>query len=382
MYNFTTEEKKILYNIDNEDVTLGPMVNSLVLIVKISSKCNLHCKYCDADIYSNKLLEFNTLAKIIKKSFEVSNRVNFIWHGGEPLIAGIYYYKKIIALQNLYKKDGQEVLNSVQTNGVLLNNEWLNFFKENKFGYGISLDGPEELHNKNRVFNNNSGSFEKVNNAISLVKQNNQNIGVIAVVSENTLSIKPEDFLNFYIEKGITNLALNWQKPAVNIDKTEHISRDKYSDYINELFDVWYKRNKADISIREFDSIIQILLGNSSQFCILAGKCIGKYFGIDPEGNLYHCDEFMFDKKYIIGNINDCSFFDAINSFKIKSMFEENKKNIDALKCKWLPLCKGGCPKDRYTLSITNKNIVECCGWSRIFDHIDMRIKETMSKNR
>jgi len=347
-------------------------IKQAALIVKVVSSCNLACRYCDADIYSNQRMRYDTLYTLIEKTLRSFDSVNFIWHGGEPLSLGLDFYKKVMAIEDELVDKRHSVRNSLQTNGTLLNNEWLEFFDKNKFSFGISFDGSETIHDKNRVFKNGKGSHSNVTNAIRLIQEKHMNVGIIAVVTEETVKLNPEEFLGFFLDNGIKNISLNWERPRFNLNEVNGLERDKYSEFINKLFDVWYKKCSLEVNIREFRSIMNALAGGRSNFCILAGECIGKYFGISPDGDVYHCDEFMFDDNYKLGNIAIHDFKDILISEKIKLLSSRNQGQIEKLRCKWINVCNGGCPKDRYVMGRYGHGTTHlyCCGWSKIIEHI------------
>ena len=371
----TNSEYEILGSLDISESDNNRKTEFLSLIIKGISTCNLACKYCDADIYSNRKMDFRTLATLIKKALSYGKIIDFIWHGGEPTLLGIEFYEKALYLQNIFKRKDQIVRNSIQTNGTLLNEQWVRFFKDNKFSVGISLDGQQALHNANRVFKNGNGSFDNVFRGIKLLRDAKVNSGVLAVITEDTLNTKPKDFLDFFIKNGIFNFGLNWQRPAYNIQRDDNLVRSKYSDFLNGLFDVWYKLGNPDIHIREFDSIISKVLGGKKGFCILEGGCIGKYLGITTTGDIFHCDEFMFDMDYKLGNISYGTFDNILSddNERIKKLKDANNKQIKQLDCEWLNVCHGGCPKDRY-IYIKGGNNPTCCGWNEIISHIYRRV--------
>ena len=347
----------------------------LSLIIKTTSTCNLSCKYCDADTYSNKRIQLITLENIIKNATLYYNTIDFIWHGGEPTLMGIDFYKKVVSIENRYNKEGQTIKNSIQTNGTLLNEEWVNFLIKNKFGIGISLDGQKIMHDSNRIFKNGTGSFDNVLKNINLLKMLKAKFGVLAVITEDTLKTSPKQFLNFFIENGLTNFGLNWQRPALNIKRDDHLQRSNYDDFMIGLFDAWYDIGDPNIHIREFDSIISKVTGGKKGFCILEGNCIGKYAGIAPNGDVFHCDEFMFDQEYKLGNIMKNSFHEILgdSNRRLQLLKEKNSNEINKLKCNWLKVCHGGCPKDRY-VAIKSDNEPTCCGWGSVIDHIYNKI--------
>jgi len=136
-----------IHNVTVKVQTKKHAKRSLSLIIKVVSTCNLACRYCDADIYSNHRMSLDTVSQIITKALDYADRVEFIWHGGEPLLMGIQFYEKVVELQKRYRRKGQTIENALQTNGTLINQEWVDFFKANDFHVGVSLDGPPEVHN-------------------------------------------------------------------------------------------------------------------------------------------------------------------------------------------------------------------------------------------
>ncbi|MBV8098831.1 MAG: radical SAM protein, partial [Verrucomicrobia bacterium] len=150
--------------------------------MKTISACNMACRYCDADIYSHKRISFEVVAHLVKKALKTSTDVSFVWHGGEPLLLGKEFYRKAVWLQQRFKLPEQRVTNSLQTNGTLLDEGWLDFFDQVGFSIGLSLDGPAQLHDTHRVLAKGPGSFEKVMRAARLMKERNREFGVLAVV--------------------------------------------------------------------------------------------------------------------------------------------------------------------------------------------------------
>jgi uncharacterized protein len=353
------------------------MSKFLSLIVKTGSSCNLACKYCDADIYSNQRISFEVLLWVIKRALDAARSVHFIWHGGEPLLLGKNFFKKIAYFQQNYVKEGQFINNSLQTNGYLLDEEWLKIFEEYSFSIGVSLDGPEELHNENRILRNGSGSHSKIMESISLMRGKNIPFGVLAVVTDDTLKIGAKRFFEFFMQNNIKNFALLCQRPAINVGHKDFVNRTDYSHFVNEIFDLWYYLDDPSIHIRDFESILSALVGGHHRVCLLEGNCIGKYFGINFNGDIFHCDEFMFDPVYKIGNVINDNFDDIALSNKIAMLKARNEDEIHKLQCKWLPICNGGCPKDRYVnRKLVDKGVVRCCGFSDLIEHIVKRISQ------
>jgi serine-type anaerobic sulfatase-maturating enzyme len=353
------------------------MTVPLTLIVKTSSTCNMACKYCDADIYSNESMSFETLACMVNSALDTGRNVEFIWHGGEPLLLGKDFYQKVVWLQQKCLQNGQHVLNCIQTNGTLLTDEWLDFFCLHGFEIGLSIDGPPVLQDKNRVMQNQKGSFGLVLNALSLLRSRKIDFGVLAVVTEDTIRFGAKKFFNFFVENGLKNFDILCRRPAIIMGAEEYTPRSNHSQFVKEIFDLWYYLDDPEIHIREFESIMSALLGGGHTSCILAGGCLGKYFAVDPKGEVYHCDEFMNDPKYRLGNIARENFKDFISGPQIENLKEENKCQIQKLDCKWFPICNGGCPKDRYLARIfAEERGIQCCGFADLIEHIHARLIE------
>jgi len=354
---------------------------SLTLIIKVVSTCNLACRYCDADTYSNHRMSLDTISQIIKKALDYADHVKFIWHGGEPLLMGIQFYEKIVELQKTYKRDDQTIKNTLQTNGTLISQEWVDFFKANDFQVGVSLDGPPEVHNANRIFKSGQGSFEQVMRGIRLLRENGIRFGVLAVITKETVRIGAKRFLGFFIENGIFGIGILRQRPALIIGGTDALPRDEFEKFAIELFDYWYSLDDPRIRIREFDAILSRILGARGGVCIFSGDCVGKYLGITPVGDVYHCDEFMFDYSYKLGNVREQTFEEMLNPMnpkliRIRSETEGTKKSIS---CKYSKICNYGCPKDRYVFSRVY-NEEGTCGWCNVIDHIYKRVMKDLGK--
>jgi len=354
---------------------------SLTIIIKVISACNLACRYCDADIYSNQRISIDTISKIINKALDYANHVEFIWHGGEPLLMGIQFYEKVVELQNRYRREGQIIENTLQTNGTLISQEWVDFFKANDFHVGVSLDGPPEVHNANRIFKSGQGSFEQVMMGIRLLKENGVNFGVLAVITKETVRLGAKRFLDFFIENGIFYIGILPQRPALNIGRTDALPRDEFEKFAIELFDYWYSLDDPRIRIREFDAILDRIFGAESKICIFGGDCRGKILAIAPNGDVYPCDEFMFDDRYKLGNVREQTFEEMLNPMnpKLIRIRLEDLETKKSMNCKYLKICNYGCPKDRYVLSKVY-NEEGTCGWCNVIDHIYKRVMKDLGK--
>lgn len=363
----------------------------LGLIIKSTRKCNLRCSYCHDWRAKSEFMPFRVLATLIAKALCLPEhrRIDFIWHGGEPLLLGKEYYKKALGLQQEFTQPKQNIRNSLQTNGTLLNDEWCEFFKENGFSIGLSIDGPEVIHNVNRPYASGKGSFQEVRRAIGLLEKHTIPFGVLMVLNHNAMKHGPEELFQFFIDLGVQTFAFLPVRPD-NIAQGnghsggDYINPEEYSAFMSEVFDIWYKRDDPSVRVRELTSLLGAIIGGSSSVCTLAGNCLGQYFHVEPNGDLYHCDKFLGDKNYQVGNILLQGFRDIRGSEKFRSLVIEEEQRISKLRsCPWFQFCNGGCPHDRY---IASKYLPAydgtCCGQDKLIEHIYQNVSADILRHK
>jgi uncharacterized protein len=328
-------------------------------------------------------MDFNVLVKVISKFLNYPiNNINFIWHGGEPLLNGIIYYKKILYLQEKCNTNNVNIVNSIQSNGTLMNEEWVKFFKEYKFNVGISFDGPKVLHDSQRINCSKESTFDSILNAILLLQRYKVPYGILSVVSKKSIEYGAINILKFYLDKNIKNIAFLKQRPKINLSREFSNIDTKYSEEFNnfmkQVFDFWFENNNSEIKIRELNSILSILLGGSSRICTIGGNCIGQNFSIETNGDIYHCDFSVNDNSYKLGNIVDNSVNEIMNKNKANKLnsIALEYKNDKCKECKWLSFCNGGCVR----CAFFDPPKTDFCENSSLFEHIynklDIEIKE------
>lgn len=349
-------------------------MSSICLLIKpSSSNCNLSCKYCfykdvskNREVYTNGNMTLETSENLIKNIFnEDYSLINFAFQGGEPTIIGINYFKTFINFVKEYNKKNIKVMYSIQTNGYMLSEDFIKFFKENNFLVGISLDGPKDINDSLRCAPNYKGSFNKVKNTINLLKKYSIDFNILCVLTSfNSKHITK--VYNFFKKEDYRYLQFIPCLDELKIDTSNtlnHFKENKYSlnpeDYLyalNTLFKLYKEDyfNNNYISIRQFDNYIQMLLNNPPENCSMSGTC-GVYFVVEGNGDVYPCDFYSLD-KYKIGNVNETSFKDMLNS-EISRTFIKESKNISSkcTYCKYFTLCRGGCK--RYRTSLDNERI-------------------------
>lgn len=363
----------------------------LGLIIKSTRQCNLRCSYCHDWRSRKDVMPFPVLATLTAKALGPENRrVEFIWHGGEPLLLGRDYYLKALRLQQEFRQEGQTIRNSLQTNGTLLDERWCELFKQFGFSIGISLDGPEEIHNLNRSYASGKGSYANVRNAIELLKNQDIPFGVLMVLNHKALQIGPERLFDFFINELRVNAFAFLPVRPDNVPgygettTTDYVEPTEYVRFMKAIFDHWYALDNPSIRIRELTSLLNAIVGASATVCTLAGHCLGQYYHVEANGDLYHCDKYLGDPAYNVGNIMHDSFQEIRGSAKMEALITAEEQHLQSLsRCASFNVCHGGCPHDRY---IAAKYSPEydgtCCGIHELISHIRDRVEPDLARAR
>lgn len=346
--DFNKEELNLLNHIAQQQIA-GVMWKT------VSESCNLACDYC---YYSRcngrpgkiETIEDEVLEKFIQEYMEIKRgAVPFIWQGGEPLLAGINFFKKVVTLQAKYAPKNTLISNAIQTNGILINEEWANFFKKFNFLVGVSIDGPEDINDKRRITGSGKGSFKLVMRGIDYLRKAKVNFNILTVLHEDNVT-KPRELMEFYLEEGFTHVqfipCMDFRAQDVNKRGQYHITPEQYADFMCEVFDIWYNDGNPKISVRFFDNLLLQHMNYQPEMCNLMEVC-PKTIIFEQNGNAYPCDFYIHD-DFLLGNIKDVSLKDILQHENMNRFM--NKKPTLPEKCKsceFLHLCHGGCPRNR-----------------------------------
>ncbi len=343
--------------------------------------CNLDCEYCyylkKTELYpdteSFKMSE-ETLEEYIKQYIESQPGpvVNFGWQGGEPTLRGLDFFKKAVELQKKFAPEGWKIENSIQTNAVLIDDQWAKFLKENNFLVGVSLDGPQELHNKYRRDKGGKGTHQKVLAGIKKLKEYEVEYNILAVVN-NVNSKKPKEVYQFFkeIEADFIQLIPIVEKnPEGNI-LSHSVGSEEYGKFLIGVFNEWIN-DLGEIYVQIFEESLSAWAGFGAILCVFDEEC-GRGPVMEHNGDLYACDHFV-EPEYKLGNINEKSILEMMNS-KQQQEFGRAKKdklNQKCRECKYLFFCSGGCPKNRIIDAGGEYKLNYLCeGYKLFFDYID-----------
>jgi len=335
------------------------MINSLNIMIKpFSSNCNMQCEYCFYHDISNKRIQklygfmnFKLLEIIVQKALkEAEEECIFAFQGGEPTLVGIDFYKKLLEYEQKYNQKNIKINNAIQTNGLVIDEEWAHFLAQNNFLIGISLDGPKDIHDLYRVDNQGEGTFQRIIKAIHLLDQYHVKYNILTVVTAQ-VARRIHKIYNFFKNKNFTYLQfipcldpIDEEPGGYNFSLTPK----KYSYFLKTLFDLWYQDivNGRVTSIRYFDNLIQLLMGYPPEACGMSGNCNCQFI-IEANGGVYPCDFYVID-KWSLGNIKDQFFSQLLNSLVVQQ-FVQSSIYVDPIcrECPWFSLCRGGCRRWR-----------------------------------
>lgn len=325
-------------------------------------------------------MQESVIDNIINKFFEVvEESIFFCFQGGEPLLAGINFFSRVIELQTKNNLKNIKITNSIQTNGTLIDEEWCRFFKDNNILVGVSLDGIRNTHNLYRHFSDGSDSFDTVTKNLKLLKEYGVDFNILTVVNKDT-AINIEEIYRYYKECDYDfQQYIVCRDPLFSSKGEEKYSLlpKEYGEFLIKLFDLWsqdFETGRAPY-IRQFENYINIILGGGVENCEQCGNC-GVTYAIDANGDVFPCDFYMLD-EYRLGNINENSIEQIDNRRSDISFINKSTQfSNNCRECKFLGICRNGCQRNRQT-DIQGKYINYFCeGYSMFFSQ---RIEQLIS---
>ena len=327
-----------------------------LLIKPASSLCNLRCRYCFYEDVSKQrsqpsygVMEDATMEKLIDRVFEAVDEdgtVVFAFQGGEPTLAGLPYYQKFIAYV-LEKKGRRKIQYALQTNGTLLTDEWGEFFRENHFLVGVSLDGYESNTNEFRIDSNGKGMYCEIMKGIELLKKHKVEFNVLAVITEK-LSKHAKAFYSFLKSQKISYVQCIPCLGELQCENQYQLRPDGYARFYKTLYDLWlkdYQRGEY-MSISLFDNILLMLTDRIPNQCGMLGSC-SMQFVVEADGSVYPCDFYVLD-EYCCGNVFENSVEEIGKSEALRHFFEKkNKTGSSCVDCPFWGICRGGCKRQQ-----------------------------------
>ncbi|MGE5607181.1 MAG: anaerobic sulfatase maturase, partial [Bacteroidota bacterium] len=300
------------------------------------------------------MMSIDLLEILVKKTFQTAEHFcSFAFQGGEPTLAGLEFYRQLMRLEQKYNSKNIQVFNSIQTNGLTIDEAWAEFLRENDFLVGLSLDGPARIHDRYRKDPAGKGSFNQVMQTVEIFRRYRVNFNILIVVN-NEVARHAKEIYQFFQEQNFGYLQFI---PCLDPFDEVHGKHDyslkpsRYGYFLMDLFDLWYRDLKKGkiVSVRFFDNWLQMLLGYPPESCGMAGQCAG-YFVIEANGNVYPCDFYVTD-QWLIGNIGEHDFNYLKNTSQARQFLEISRQiEPKCRSCNWYSLCRGGCRRNREPL--------------------------------
>lgn len=344
-----------------------------MMIKPVGSRCNMQCDYCyylDKGKYSahaiQSCMSTEMLESLIRQIIESSvyPSVAFNWHGGEPTLAGLDFFRQAVALEKKYLPRGWRVWNNLQTNGLALSQEWCHFLKANHFDVGISIDGDELTHDSHRHDRSGKGTWKRVGLSIQRLKQAGIQPDLLCTVNRESLKAP----LRIY--RSLREWNTGWiQFIPILVKEGDHysplsISSEGYGRFLCDIFDEWITHDLGKTEIQLFAETMRVFTGGTASVCWMQPRC-GQVLIAEEDGSVYSCDHFV-DPAHRLGNFMETPLADLAGSAFQLSFGNQKETALaeECRKCRWLKCCHGGCLKDRL-----DGRYALCGGMKMFFEH-------------
>lgn len=373
-----------------------------VMAKPAGSACNLDCEYCfflkKERLYPGS--SFRMPAEVheayIRQLLEAHQvrEVTVAWQGGEPTLMGLEFFRRSVELQDKYKKPGTRIENTFQTNGILLDDAWCRFFRERNFLVGLSIDGPEELHDVYRKDKGGMGTFDRVLRAARLLQKHKVEFNILCTVNSKNSKHPLRVYRFFREELGARYIQFipiverdndTGNQEGVNVTERS-VHPDQFGRFLIEIFDEWVRKDVGTMFVLNFDGALAGWLGMAGTVCIFGPTC-GLGVALEHNGDLYSCDHFV-EPAYYLGNILRTPMIELVGSGKQRAFGLDKKKSLARCcrECEFLYACNGECPKNRFVETPDGDRLnYLCAGYKAFFKHADgsMRIMaDLLRRNR
>lgn len=374
--------------------------------------CNLDCKYCfflsKEMLYPGSRFHMadELLETYIRQLLEAHGRVpevTIAWQGGEPTLMGLGFFKRSVQLAHEYKRPGQQILHTIQTNGTKLDDEWCAFFKEHNFLVGLSVDGPRPIHDTYRVNKGGAGSFDQVMRGYELLQKHGVDVNILCTVhaanQHHPLAVyrffRDELAVNYIQFIPIVERATARFLPLANVGWSERpggerplytqsgslvtersVNGKQYGRFLCTIFDEWVRRDVGRVFVQIFDTTLGAHLGQYS-LCIFAPTC-GNALALEHNGDLYSCDHYV-EPDYLLGNIQETHMIELVASDKQRQFGRDKQETLPRYcrECEVRFACNGGCPRNRFSRTPDGEAGLNylCAGYKLFFKHVERPMK-------
>ncbi len=352
-----------------------------ILVKPAGPDCNLACEYCfylgKTDLFPGPAphrMSKEVLSALMEGAFQGSSPgVSFAWQGGEPTLLGLEFFEEAVRLEKRFGR-GRTVANGLQTNGLLLDRDWARFLRKYDFLVGLSLDGPDHVHDRYRRDRSGRGSHARVVDRAQMLLDEDVAVNALAVVNDDSVRF-PDETYAFLKDLGLTYMQFI---PVVEADPAPFsVPPEAYGEFLCRIFDLWYG-DIRDLTpgtfVRFFESVFHAYVGLKPPECTLLPAC-GEYVVVEHTGEVFSCD-FFVETPWRLGNVLEDRLEDLLNAPR-QAKFGAQKAALPGacLTCRWRPVCQGGCVKDRIRVADTRGENYFCAAFKRFFAHADSRLR-------
>ncbi len=379
-----------------------------VMTKPVGAICNLDCTYCyylEKEKLYGKQEDFRMKPEVLESYIrqyiesQQTPEVGFAWQGGEPTLLGVDFFREVIRLQQQYA-NGKKITNALQTNGVLLDDEWCAFFTEHEFLIGLSIDGPRALHDKYRVDKGQQPTFDRVMRGLECLKKHRTDFNTLTVVNRAN-SRKPLAVYRFLKEIGSgyiqfiplverkpdsdsKELGLDFHTPPPPGGHDDYsmvtnwsLLPHHYGTFLVTIFDEWVRKDVGQVFVQLFDVALGNWMGLGSSLCVFAEKC-GAALALEHNGDLFSCDHYVYP-QYRLGNIMNQSLGDMVHA-PAQQKFGNDKADTLPAYCRECAVkfaCNGECPKHRFLRTPSGEPGLNylCAAYKKFFQHVDPYMK-------
>ena len=350
--------------------------------------CNLDCSYCyflskEALYPGSKFRMDEALLEEYTKQYIAAQRVpevTFAWQGGEPTLMGLEFFQKSVEFQQKHKRPGMRVENALQTNGTLLDDDWCAFFAQNDFLIGLSMDGPQHLHDAYRVDKGGKPTWEKVMGAARLLQQHGVRFNILTTVHAANAPhpLKVYRFLRDEMKTELMQFipiverdnATGYQEGDAVRERS--VSAEQYGQFLIGIFEEWVRHDVGRVFVQIFDVALAAYSGNRPGLCIFEETC-GSALAMEHNGDFFACDHFV-EPNYRLGNIQEIPLIEMVGSATQRKFGTDKRDTLPqyCLECEVKFVCNGGCPKDRFILTPDGEPGLNylCAGYRAFFNHV------------
>jgi uncharacterized protein len=369
-----------------------------IMVKPRGALCNLDCSYCyflsKERLYphSDFRMPDDILENYVRQYIAAQQvpEVTFAWQGGEPTLMGIDFYRRAVELQQKYSRPGLRIHNTLQTNGVQIDDEWADFFRQNNFLIGVSLDGPEKLHDAYRVDKGGKPTHRRVLAGIDYLKKHRVEFNILTCVHavNGDYPLEVYRFLRDQVGAPVIQfIPIVERANRTGFQEGDKVTRRsvkprQYGRFLVQIFDEWLKRDVGRVYVQMFDVALGVWAGYRAGLCIFDETC-GTALALEHNGDLYSCDHYV-EPKHFLGNLGETEIIPLIASEKQQRFGLAKRDTLPRYcrDCEVRFMCNGGCPKDRFIKTPTGEEGLNylCRGYKQFFKHIDqpMRLMATL----